>query len=144
MRRPSFTVIKRQYSTQRIGCCSGVGTGCVFVLELRCAALRCGCDCGSGSPTDEDCETGGARHETRLLCAGSGTGSGTGSCRSGAVPPATLRQGPLYGVHVCVSLAPNRASRAAAQQAAQAQDSLLHPALHLVGAVGYCCHGSIQ
>lgn len=56
----------------------------------------------------------------------------------------TLRQGPLYGVHVCVSLAPNRASRAAAQQAAQAQDSLLHPALHLVGAVGYCCHGSIQ
>ena len=30
-----------------------------------------------------------ARRETRLLCAGSGTGSGTGSCRSGAVPPAT-------------------------------------------------------
>jgi hypothetical protein len=102
-----------------LDCCSGVGTGGVLVL-VPVLELSCGADAIAGAALRL---TRSAR--LRQMARDTAALPWPGSCRSGAVPPATQRQGPLYGVHVCVSLAPKRASPAAAQQAAQAQDSLL-------------------
>jgi hypothetical protein len=104
--------------------------------------MSCGADAIAGAAlrTGEKCETGGARHGGFALA----LALALAAVVLGLCSRPHCDRGLFMECMSAVSLAPNRASRAAAQQAAQAQDSLLHPALHLVGAVGYCCHGSIQ